>query len=118
PRRDGHEYYPDHHGGRFFIRTNDKGRNFRLVETPVSDPGEARWREVVAHRDDVMLEEIDCFAGHIVLSELEGGLPKLKVTDLASGASHRIAFPEPVYSAYPHMNAEFATTKFRFGYES
>ncbi len=117
-RREGHEYYADHHGRRFFIRTNDKGRNFRLVEAPVSDPAEANWREVLAHRDAVMLEQIDCFAGHLVVSELENGLPRLTVTELASGRAHGIAFPEPVYSAYPHMNAEFETTKFRFGYES
>jgi oligopeptidase B len=117
-RREGHEYYADHHGQRFFIRTNDNGRNFRLVETPVADPGEANWREVLPHRDAVMLEEIDCFAGHLVVSTMEEGLPRLGVTDLATGARHDIAFPEPVYSAYPHANMEFETTKFRFGYES
>lgn len=117
-RREDHEYYPDHHGSRFFIRTNDNGRNFRLVEAPVADPGEKNWREVLAHRDDVMIEDIDCFTGHLVVSELSGGLPRLTVTDLATGAAHAITFPEPVYSAYPHMNAEFATAKFRFGYES
>jgi oligopeptidase B len=118
PRREGHEYYPDHHGTRFFIRTNDKGRNFRLVEAPVEAPGEAHWREVVPHRDAVMLEDIDCFRGHLVVSELENGLPRLVATELATGRAHPIEFPEPVYSAYPHMNAEFDTTKFRFGYES
>jgi oligopeptidase B len=118
PRREGHEYYADHHGARFFIRTNDKGRNFRLVEAPVAAPGEANWREVVPHRDAVMLEEIDCFANHLVVSELENGLPRLVVTELASGRAHAIEFAEPVYSAYPHVNAEFETTKFRFGYES
>jgi oligopeptidase B len=118
PRREGHEYYPDHHGARFFIRTNDKGRNFRLVETPIAKLAEASWREVRAHRDDVMIEDVDCFAGHLVVSTLANGLPHLTVTDLASGAAHEIDFPEPVYSAYPHMNAEFETAKFRFGYES
>ena len=117
-RREGHEYYPDHHDARFFIRTNDKGRNFRLVEAPVEAPGEANWREVLPHRDGVMLEEIDCFAQHLVVSELENGLPRLTVTELASGRAHAIEFPEPVYSAYPHVNAEFETAKFRFGYES
>ena len=34
-RRTGHEYYVDHHGGEFWIRTNDKGKNFRLVRAPV-----------------------------------------------------------------------------------
>ncbi len=117
-RREGHEYYADHHGARFFIRTNDKGRNFRLVETPLDAPEEASWREVLPHRDTVMLEDIDCFAGHLVVSERENGLPRLAVTDLATGQAHAIAFPEPVYSAYPHANAEFDTVKFRFGYES
>ncbi|HEY7608316.1 MAG TPA: S9 family peptidase, partial [Alphaproteobacteria bacterium] len=117
-RREGHEYYPDHHGVRFFIRTNDKGRNFRLVEAPTADPAEANWREVRPHRDAVMLEDIDLFAGHLVVSEREEGLPRLVVTELAGGATHAIEFPERVYSAYPHVNAEFETAKFRFGYES
>ena len=117
-RREGHEYYPDHHDTRFFIRTNDKGRNFRLVEAPVADPAEANWREVRPHRDAVMLADVDLFAGHLVVSEREDGLPRLVVTELASGKTHAIEFPEPVYSAYPHVNAEFETAKFRFGYES
>ena len=117
-RREGHEYYPDHHDTRFFIRTNDKGRNFRLVEAPVADPAEANWREVRPHRDAVMLADVDLFAGHLVVSEREDGLPRLVVTELASGKTHAIEFPEPVYSAYPHVNAEFETATFRFGYES
>src|SRR5437764_11303666 len=32
PREVGHEYYADHHGDNFYIRTNEKGaRNFKLV---------------------------------------------------------------------------------------
>ncbi len=117
-RREGHEYYADHHGARFLIRTNDKGRNFRLVEAPVDAPGEANWREVLPHRDAVMLEDIDCFAKHLVVSERENGLPRFAVTDLATGRAHAIEFPEPAYSAYALVNAEFDTAKFRFGYES
>src|SRR5438105_1856432 len=56
PRRAGHEYYLDHHGDEFYIRTNDKGRNFRLVRAPVADPASANWKQVVAHRPLVMLE--------------------------------------------------------------
>ncbi len=29
-----------------------------------------------------------------------------------------IAFPEPVYSAHPHINRVFDTAKFRYGYQS
>ena len=38
----GHEYYVDHHGAEFWIRTNDKGKNFRLVRAPVTDPAAAQ----------------------------------------------------------------------------
>lgn len=118
PREQNHEYYVDHHGQYFYIRTNDKGRNFRLVTAPVSAPDKKNWKEVLPHRDAVMLEDLDCFAGHLVIYERENGLPKLKITDLASNKSHDIEFPEPVYAAFGSANPEFNTTKFRFSYQS
>jgi len=118
PRRAGHEYYLDHHGDEFFIRTNDKGRNFRLVRAPVSDPSSANWKQVIAHRPLVMLEEIDCFKDFWVMLERDKGLLKLRVTDFASGESHFIAFDEEVYAAHPGANHEYDTGTFRFVYES
>ena len=118
PRRQGHEYYLDHHGDEFFIRTNDKGRNFRLARAPVSDPGQKNWRQVVAHRPLVMLEEMHLFAGFWVLVERDKGLLRLRLTDFASGKHHYIAFDEAVYSAHPGANYEYDTREFHFVYES
>ncbi len=117
-RKEGHEYYPDHHGKLFYIRTNDKGRNFRLVTAPVENPDPKNWQEIIPHRDAVMIEDTDFFANQYVVTERENGLIKLKVTDLKTNDSHYISFPEPVYSASGATNAEFATKKFRFGYLS
>src|SRR5271154_406767 len=44
-RRDEHEYYADHRNGLFYIRTNDGGRNFRLVIAPVASPAPDSWTE-------------------------------------------------------------------------
>jgi oligopeptidase B len=118
PRLPEQEYDVDHHGDRFYIRTNDAGRNFRLVSAPVASPGREHWKEVVPHRPDVMLEGTDFFKDHYVLFEREGGLTHLRVTDLRSGASHRVEFPEPVYSAFAGTNPEFDTTVFRLNYQS
>ncbi|HUP28897.1 MAG TPA: S9 family peptidase, partial [Usitatibacter sp.] len=118
PRRKGHEYYLDHHEGEFYIRTNDKGRNFRVVRAPLADPARAHWREVVAHRPMVMLEEIDLFKDFWVLVERDKGLLKLRITDFASGKSHYIDFDEAVYTAHPGVNAEYATPTLQFTYES
>ena len=117
-RRKGIEYYVDHHEDRFFIRTNDKGPNFRIVTAPVADPRARNWRQVVAHRPLVMLEEIDVFLGFWVLLERDKGLMRLRITDFASGKSHYVAFGEAVYSAHSSVNLEYDTTTFRYLYES
>ena len=118
PRKQDVEYYPDHNGSFFYIRVNDTGRNFRLVKAPVTDPRSANWQEVVPHRANVMLDDTDFFKNYYVLSERENGLPQMQVTDLATGKSRRIEFPEPAYASYPYANREYDTTKFRYGYQS
>ena len=117
-RRKGHEYYLDHHGEEFFIRTNDRGRNFRLVHAPISDPARKNWKQVLAHRPLVMLEEVDMFKDFWVAVERDKGLLKLRLTDFATGNHHYVAFDEEVYSAHSSTNPEYDTAQFRFMYES
>ena len=117
-RRHDHEYYLDHHGDEFWIVTNDRGRNFRLVTAPVNDPRETNWTELIAHRDDVMLEGVDLFARHCVLHERAGGFPRLRIMRIDSGETHAIDVPEIPYSVHGGANAEFDTDVYRFVYES
>jgi len=117
-RKQDHEYDVAHRGGEFLIRTNDGGRNFRIVRAPIDDPGPSSWQELVAHRDAVMLESLDVFEDFYVLLERETGLPHIRVSQFAGGDSHRVAIDEPVYALYPGTNEEFATALYRFGYES
>ena len=112
------EYDVDHRGSDLYIRVNDKGRNFRLVKAPVSDPSERNWVEVIPHRPDVMLEGIALFANHLVAMERRNALAEIAITDLRTNASHRMAFPEPVYTAYTTSNWEFNTPLLRYAYTS
>ena len=119
PREKDHEYDVDHGGDLFYIRTNGDGlRNFRLVVAPVGDPGRGSWRELIGHREHVMLEDVDVFAHHHVVHEREDGLIRLRVTELATGAFHHIEFPEPTYDVAPEPNAEFVSPVYRFRYQS
>ena len=122
-RHDDHEYSIDHRNGLWFIRTNDGGRNFRLVTAPVATPGRNHWTERIPHRPDVMLEEVDLFANFFIACEREDGLPRLRLWTFSSDGPEaaktaEIAFPEPAYSAHPHINRIFETTTFRYGYQS
>jgi oligopeptidase B len=123
PREDEHEYSVDHRNGLWFIRSNDAGRNFRLVTAPVATPGREHWTERIAQRDDVMLEDVDLFGGFFVACEREDGLPRLRVWRFADAGpeaklTNEISFPEPAYSAHPHINRIFETTTFRYAYQS
>ena len=118
PRKQGVEYYPDHNGDSFYIRTNDTGRNFRLVRAPVNDPASTNWHEVMAQNPDIMLDDMELFKNFCVLYQRESGLPQIRVIDLRDGKSQKIAFPEPAYAAYSYINRVYDTTEFRYGYQS
>jgi oligopeptidase B len=119
PREHDHEYYVDHQGGRFFIRTNSGGRNFRLVSAPIARAGErAAWHEVIPHRTDVMLEAIEPFADFILLVERADALPRLEILDSRTGATTPVQMPEALYSVAPHDNHEWSTHAVRLAYES
>jgi oligopeptidase B len=118
PRQQDVEYYADHHGDQFLVRTNDKGRTYRLVSAPVSSPGKENWKEIVPVRPDVMLNELEVFEDFYVMVERENGLPELTVVKFANGEKKRIAFSEPAYTASPLQNREYKTSKFRYSYQS
>jgi oligopeptidase B len=123
PRVDDQEYSVEHRNGLWFIRVNDRGRNFRLVTAPVTTPGRDHWTELIGHRGDVMLEDVDLFADFFIACEREDGLPRLRLWKFAGAGPEaaragEIAFPEPAYSAHPHINRIFDTTTFRYGYQS
>ncbi|MEZ5315900.1 MAG: S9 family peptidase [Vicinamibacterales bacterium] len=117
-REPRHEYDVDHRAGRFYFRTNRGATNFRVTSAPVATPAPEHWTEVAPHRATVKVAGMDLFAGHLVLSLWEDGLPAIEVRDLVRGETHRIPAPEPVYSIGTGPNAEFETTTVRYHYQS
>ncbi|EYF01054.1 Protease II [Chondromyces apiculatus DSM 436] len=128
PREQGFEYAVDHRGNELLITTSSpataggpKATNFRLVTATLDKPDRASWKEVIPHREGVMLEGIQAFNGFTVAFEREGGLPHLRFfpgKSLAMDASHRVALPEEVYTLWPQSNPEPDTRAYRFAYES
>ena len=123
PRRENIEYYAEHRDGLFYLRVNDTARTFRLVTTPVDAPGSGNWRQLIPHRDDVMLEDVEIFQSFAVAVERSNGLPHMHVLFFDGegrfdGTAREIQFPEPAYSAHPHSNREFVTDRFRYAYQS
>ncbi len=118
PRRDGHMYFANHRGGLFYFVTNKGAQNYRIATAPVATPDEGHWSEFLAADPRVRVESVTLFAGFAAVKEREDGMPQLRVIDLGTRESHRIAFPEPAYEAELAANAEYDTAELRFRYES
>ena len=116
PRERGHEYSVDHQADRFLIRTNRRAENFRLVSAPVESPGD--WTELIPHRVDTLLEDVDAFRDHFVTRERRGGLVHLIVHPLGGGDSFPIEFDDPAYRVGLTGNAEFDARSLRYSYSS
>ncbi len=118
PREHDREYSVDHHDDEFYIRTNDHGRNFRLVTAPASDPRKENWKEVLPHRTNVMLTGVELFRNHYVLLERAEGLPRVRIADYRTSELQEVGFPETAYSVFPAENREYDTSRFRYNYQS
>lgn len=118
PRERNLEYTIDHYGDKFYVTTNLEARNFRLMECPIDKTAKENWTEVIAHREDVLLEGIEIFKDHLVVDERKAGLTQLRVIRWADRLEHYISFPDPAYSAGVGANPDFNTNILRFGYSS
>jgi len=119
PRERNHEYEVDHIGDRFIISTNREATNFRLMQAPESDPGVARWQELVPHRDNVYLQDAELFDEYLVLTERRHGLSHIRIIPWdGRHAEHEIAFDEPAYVVRVGDNPEPDVTTLRFVYTS
>ena len=118
PRRPGHFYDALNHGDRVFIRTNRDARDFKIVEAPAANPGEANWRDVVPHRDGCYLIDAVLLSGHLALLAREDSRPRLIVVDLANGGRHDVAFDEETYALDFETIYEFESPRLRFAYSS
>ncbi|MCA1830406.1 MAG: S9 family peptidase [Actinobacteria bacterium] len=116
PRANGVEYDVEHQGDRLLIRTNKDAKDFRLLSAPLSDMSSRT--ELLPHRPGVTLEAVDGFADHVVLTERERGLRRLRVIRVDDGDDHVVEVPEPVYSIGVGPNPRYDTTTLRFGYAS
>jgi oligopeptidase B len=111
-------YSVSHAGDNFFILTNKDAKNFKLVQCPENATTVNNWTDLVAHRDDVLLEGVDVFARYLVLTERSNGLLKLRVSGLDNANPHYIDFGEPSYTAYPGNTPDFESITLRYNYTS
>ncbi len=118
PRERGLEYSVKHFQDKFYILTNYRAQNFRLMETPVGNTGKENWSEVIPHRDSVLLEGFEVFNDFLAVQERKNGLTQLRIIGGNEKSEHYLDFGEATYSAGISVNPEFDSDLLRFSYSS
>lgn len=117
-RERGLEYSIGHYKDHFYIVTNLDARNFRLMRTPVTATSKENWEELIPHREDVYLSDIELFRDYLVVAERKEGLMNLRVINWETQEEHYLDFGEEAYVARISTNPEFDTRTLRFYYSS
>lgn len=118
-RKRGVEYSVNHYQDSFYILTNkDKAENFKLMKTPENATSSENWVEIIGHREDVLLEDIEIFANYLVLEERTGGLNKIRIMTWDGKEEYYLPFGSETYTAYTSTNVDFDTEILRYSYQS
>ncbi len=116
-RKRGVEYNLFHRGNEFYILTNkDKATNFKLMKTPESETGMENWQDVIPHRKEVLIDDVEIFNDYMVLQEKENGLNRLRI--ITEKEDYPIDMKEETYTLHISYNPEMDTRKFRYVYTS
>jgi len=118
PRDFDHEYSIDHYKDRFYITTNWKAKNNRLMQTPDNKTDISNWKEVLPHRETVHLLSLEVFKDHLVINERKNGLRQLRMINQQTGNDEYIKFDEETFTSWISVNEEFDTDILRFSYSS
>lgn len=119
PRVRGLEYSISHFGNSFYILTNkDKATNFKLMKTPENATEKKHWKEVIAHREEVLIEDIEIFSNFLVVEERSNGLNHIRIMPWSGEGEYYLPFGSETYNAYTTTNVDFDTDILRYSYQS
>lgn len=123
PRREGVEYSIEHaivaRQDHFLILHNDDAINFELVSAPVDDPYDQTV--LIAGSGSVRLDDIDVFAGHLVVSYRRDALTRIGLATIDSagiGSLNEIEFPDELFTCGVGSNPTWDPPFIRIGVTS
>ncbi len=119
PRETGIEYSIAKLGEWYYIYTNYKAINFRLMKVH-KDNGHDRskWLDVIPADDNTQLVDFELFNDHLVYEQRSNGLATVTVRELSSGNEFPLEFHDSAFAAYLTGNYELDNNQVRIYYSS
>lgn len=119
PLKEGQEYSVAKLDDSYFVLTNIDAKNFKVMKAPANATSDvSKWQEVIPHRPDVFVQNIEVMKDHLVVKEKENGMLRLVVHNLSTGEQKVIPTQDPIYGAYFTGNTQIDTDTLRIYYSS
>lgn len=122
PREKGLEYHAAYYNNKFYILCNDRAQNFKLMIANKGQSHKKHWKELIPHRPNVLLEDVELFREFLVLEEREAGLTQLRVVrhngNGKLGDAQYIDLKQEAYMAGTSKNPNFDTPWLRYYFNS
>jgi oligopeptidase B len=118
PRKKNHLYSISDHNDKFYILTNDNGKNFRIA---VVDEGakSKNWEDFIPHQKERYIRDFELYKSHMVVtsSSNEDGLLDIEIIDLEDKSSQKLKFPDDSYDV-DVIFTTYGAGGLRFNYSS
>ena len=118
PIQDNVQYSVDHINGKFYIRTNENAKNYRLAVVEDANPKKENWKDLVPNREDVFLEGFELFKDYLAIQDTKEGLDKIRIIKWVDNSEKTIDFGEPAYVAGIGSNPDPNSNMLRYFYQS
>jgi oligopeptidase B len=118
PIQDNVQYSIDHINGKFYIRTNENAKNYRLAVVEDANPKKENWKDLVPNREDVFLEGFELFKDYLAIQDTKEGLDKIRIMKWVDNSEKTIDFGEPAYVAGIGANPDPNSNMLRYFYQS
>ncbi|WP_370214214.1 S9 family peptidase [Mesoflavibacter profundi] len=119
PRVRDLEYSIAHYNDSFYIITNkDKATNFKVQKTNENSTLKENWVDVIPHRQDVLIEDIEIFKDYLVVNERKNGLNQLRIISWDKKEDYYLDFKSETYTANIGNNPDFDSQFLRYTFNS
>jgi oligopeptidase B len=116
PRQQGHLYEIAHHESGFYILSNDKAPNKKILFSQNLPANLENCEELVGHDSTVLIEGLSAFQDFLLIKERQNGLRKFKIK--TPDSESYISFDEECYFLGLGVNDSYETKRLFYTYNS
>lgn len=118
PRKKEVKYYVEHHDGYFYIMTNERAVNFKIMRTNTETPTRKFWREWMTHKLERAISGMLMFENFFAITVREHGSEEIYIHEPGNPKGRKVRLPENEHSISLNDDIEYFSKYIRISYQS